>query len=466
MNRPIDRPHVVGVDQALVKEIRDSANVAYERAVRPEMSPADRRQLTQALVQAELAAASRRRAEQGVPPLNVDAEAALEKAVHNAIDGVGRLQSLLDLVGVEDIYVHGSQPVLLRMADGLIREHPPIADTPEDLLAQIQYVAAFHGSRERAFSEANPILDMALPDGSRLSALCGVTNVPIVSIRKHGYTDVTLEDLVQMGMITAAMRRFLVACVQAKQTILISGVPKCGKTTFLRGLTRAIDAYTRFATLETEFELNLHTRPDAPLLLVPVEARLGSVVEKDAAGRPVGELQLSDLLPPVLRHSVELAVYGEVRGPEAYAFLEGANAGLPGSMATLHATDPRRAVSRLVHAAMKAAPQMGTEYMTSMAADGINYIVQLEHFDHSHIGGGSARFCSHIAEVTGVSHDGRTVDMNMIFEPAKNSLDPRGVRSAEGGVQNRLPFDRIGFDLTTMYDGDGWVGELDLGQVG
>lgn len=462
-----DRPGAFGsgIDQALVKEIRDAVNVGYERAVRPQMGPADHRQLTQALVQTELAALARRRGEQGVPPLNVDAEVALEKAVHNAIDGVGRLQALLDITGVEDIYIKGAEKVLLRMADGLIREHPPIAETPEDLLAQVQFLAAYHGSRERPFSDANPILDMNLPDGSRLSALCGVTPVPVVSIRKHQYMDVTLDTLVQMGMITPAMRRFLISCVQAQQTILISGVPKCGKTTFLRALSRAIDPYVRVATLETEYELNLHTRPDAPPLLIPVEARLGST-EKDAHGRAIGQVELATLLPPVLRHSVELAIYGEVRGPEAYAFLKGANAGLPGSMATLHATNPRRAVNRLVHAAMEAAPQMGPEYMTGMAAEGVNYIVQLEHFDHSHIGGGQARFCSHIAEVVGVSNDGRSVDLNMIFEPAKGSLDPRGVRSVEGGVQLRTPFDRIGFDLTSMYDGDGWAGELDLGQAG
>jgi len=467
VTRPAKRPGAcgVGVDQALVKEIRDAVNEAYEKAVRPGMGPADRRQLTQALVQAELVSASRRRAGQGVPQLNVDAEAALERAVHDAIDGLGRLTTLLDIPGVEDIYIKGAEKVRLRMADGLVREHPRIAETPEDLMAQVQFWAAYHGSRERAFSEANPVLDMNLPDGSRLSALCDVTPVPEVTIRKHFYLDVTLDTMVQMGMITPAMHRFLIGCVQAKQTILISGVPKCGKTTFLRALSRAIDGYVRFATLETEFELNLHTRPDASPLLIPVEGRLGSV-EMDAAGRPVGRIELADLLPPVLRHSVELAIYGELRGAEAYAFLKGATAGLPGSMATIHATDPRRAVNRLVAASMEAAPQMGPGYMTRMASEGVNYIVQLERFDHSHIGGGQARFCSHIAEVTGLSNDGMSLDMNMIFEPAKDSLDPRGVRASDGGVQLRTPFDRIGFDLTSMYDGDGWAGDLDLGQAG
>lgn len=56
--------------------------------------------------------------------------------------------------------------------------------------------------------------------------------------------------------------------------------------------------------------------------------------------------------------------------------------------------------------------------------------------------------------------------MNMIFEPARGSLDPRGVRASDGGVQLRTPFDRIGFDLTSMYDGDEWAGDLDLGQAG
>jgi len=319
-------PFAQGVDHAEVLLIRDAVLTAYDTARTPEMSTADLRQLTQALIQAELVAESRRRAEHGVRSLTAAEEVALAKAVDNQINGVGRLQALLDVPDVEDIYIRGSCPVVLRMADKRVLLTDPIADTPEELFAQIQFLAAYHGSRERAFSTANPFLDMQLPDGSRLAAVCDNSPWPVLTIRRHAYVDVTLDDLVSMGSITPSMRRFLGACVQARLTIVVSGMPAAGKTVLLRALARELDDYVRFATLETEFELGLHTIPDRFPLLVPLECRPGSV-ETDAHGHPIGEITLANLLPPVLRHSVTLAIYGEVRGPEAFAFLKGRRSG-------------------------------------------------------------------------------------------------------------------------------------------
>ncbi len=452
------------VDNAVVLRIRDAVLGAYDKTRTPQMGVADLRQLTQALIQAALVAEARRRADAGLPALGVDAELALARAVDNAINGVGRLQTLLDIADVEDIYLRGDAPVVLRMADQRVLVSDPIADTPEDLFAQVQFVASYHGSRERAFTPAHPFLDMPLPDGSRLAAACDLSPWPVVTIRKHPYVDVTLDDLVAMGSITASMRRFLGACVRARQTMVVTGMPKAGKTVMLRALARELDDYVRFATLETEFELGLHKLPGLFPLLVPFEGRSGSV-ELDGAGRPIGEITLENLLPPTLRHSVTLAVYGEIRGGEAYAFLKGANAGLPGSMTTLHANSANDAMDRLVTAAMEGAPGMTPEYLTRLATQAVNYVVHMEHLDHTDIGGGTARFCAQIAEITGVGPTGQVL-MNRIYEPstAEGNTDPRGVRSSP--VQDKMPFTRIGFDLRSIDAGDGWPEALLLGQLG
>jgi pilus assembly protein CpaF len=461
MSVPVDV--AMSVDHAAVLTIRDAVLSAFDKARTPEMSAADLRQLTQALIQTELVVQSRRRTDSGVRALTGDEEVSLARAVDNQINGVGRLQSLLDIPGVEDIYIRGAEPVVLRMADQRVLLSDPIADTAEELFSQVQFLAAYHGSRERAFSPANPSLEMGLPDGSRLAAVCDNSPWPIVTIRRHPFVDITLDDMVEMGSITASMRRFLGACVRARRTIVVSGMPAAGKTVMLRALTRELDDYVRFATLETEFELGLHTIPDRFPLLVPLECRPGSV-ETDASGRPIGEVTLSNLLVWVLRHSVTLAVCGEVRGPEAFAFLKLAGAGLPGSMCTLHANSAQDAMDRLVTAAMEGAPGMSPEYLTRLAAQGVNYVVHMEHLDHSDIGGDSARFCAQIGEIAGAP-EGK-VAMNMIYEPADltGDTDPRGIRSST--VQDTKPFTRIGFDLRTIDGGDTWPDALALGRLG
>jgi pilus assembly protein CpaF len=220
----------------------------------------------------------------------------------------------------------------------------------------------------------------------------------------------------------------------------------------------------RFATLETEFELGLHTLPGRFPLIVPLEARPGSV-ETDAQGRAIGEINLGDLLPPVLRHSVTLAIYGEVRGPEAYAFVKGAGAGLPGSMCTLHAISADDALDRLVTAAMEGAPGQSPEYLTRLVAQSINYVVHMEHLDHTDIGGGAGRFCAQIAEVTSVSPTGK-IAMNLIYEPPRypGATEPRGHRSSP--VEVKGPFERVGFDLRSIDTGDSWLEPLVLGKLG
>lgn len=453
----------VGVDQETVIRVREAVNASFVEQRTPDMGMADQRQLTQALIQAEVGTEARRRAESGVPALNAAAEHALSQAVDNAINGIGKLQNLLDIEGVEDIYIHGAEPVRLRMADGRMLEDEPIADTPDELFAQVQFLAAHHGSRERPFSPANPVLDMALPDGSRLAAVCDLSPWPIVTIRRMAFRDVTLDSLLTpMGSITPAMMRFLKALVTANQVIVVSGAPFSGKTVLLRALTREIDHYVRYATLETEYELGLHRDGNASPLLVPLEGRQGSM-ERDPAGRPMGEITLADLLPPVLRHSITRVIYGEVRGPEAYAFLKGANAGLPGSMTTIHANSAEQAMDRLVTAAMEGAPGMSAEYLTRLAAQGVNYVVHVRRLDHTAIGGSAGRFVAEIGELTGqVSPAGKPA-MNWVFRPAPGSGDPRGV--FEGPPERVEPFQEIGFDLSTLNRDDAWDNTFQLGRL-
>ena len=52
------------------------------------------------------------------------------RAVENAIWGLGRLQELLELPGVEDIHIVGADRPLLRLADGTVRTPAePVADS-------------------------------------------------------------------------------------------------------------------------------------------------------------------------------------------------------------------------------------------------------------------------------------------------------------------------------------------------
>ena len=78
----------------------------------------------------------------------------------------------------------------------------PVASSDADLIAQLQHMAAHHGSAERAFSPAQPLLNMQLPDGSRLAAIRDVVPRPTATIRRHRLVDFTIDDLARAGMLS------------------------------------------------------------------------------------------------------------------------------------------------------------------------------------------------------------------------------------------------------------------------
>ncbi|RZT85564.1 Flp pilus assembly CpaF family ATPase [Pseudonocardia sediminis] len=417
---------------------------------RDRLDPADQRQIMLAWIQTELDIEARRRIADGEQQLDPDVERTIAHTVENTVWGLGRIQALLDLPGVEDIHIIGCETPVLRLTDGSIRQaESPIADTDADLVQQLQHIAAHHGSSERAFSPAQPCLNMQLPDGSRLAAMREVVPRPVVTIRKHRLVDVQLHDLVRLGTVSPVIGRFLATLVKAKQSTLVTGMPACGKTTMLRALAREIDPRERFATLETEFELNLHRLPQRPPLLYAAECRAGSTERDPSTGRPAGEMTLSDLLHQTLRMSVTRVIVGEVRGAEALPMLEAMNAGMPGSMCTLHAGSASDAFERLVTATMKGAGSGWSDaFVTRLAAQGIDYVVHLRHTTTPE--GRRTRFVSEIAEVTSVGENGG-VAMNRIFAPKGN--DPRGVFQLL--PQNRRPFDEVGMDLGFLHGTEG-----------
>ena len=449
------------VDRALTERIR--AAVVEQLGRRPDrerLELADQRQLVRAWIEDQLGVETRRRLGRGQPALHREEEAVVAQEVENLIWGLGRVQTLLDRRDVEDIHIVGAQRPILRLRDGtLVPAGSPVADSDEDLIAQLQHLAAHHGGAERAFSPAQPLLNMQLPDGSRLAAIRDVVPHPTVTIRRHHLVDVTLDELAARGMLSRGMVGFLRGVVRARRSILVTGMPASGKTTLLRALAREVPAAERVATLETEFELGLHRLAATPPAWLAMECRPGSTELDPTTGRRAGEITLSDLLHHTLRMSVTRVIIGEVRGAEALPMLEAMNAGMPGSMCTLHAGSASDAMERLVTAAMKgAAAGWSDGFVTRLATQGIDYVVHLRHVPHHRWG--PVRFIAEIAEVTDVTETGK-VAMNRIFAPAaaqeRAGADPRG--RFVMAPQLRWPFDEAGVDLGCLWspDVDAWT---------
>ena len=368
-----------GVDWQLVASLRAKASDQLSQAVAADRGRLDRtgqQELGRAIVLELIDTAMVDRVNEGSGSMSPADQSQLAHAVFDSLFRLGRLQPLVDDDRIENIIITGHDRVLLELIDGSLLEGPPVADSDEDLIDFLVFLASRSEVNARGFSEAQPRLHLRLDGGSRLAAAAWVTPRPSVVIRRHRLMEVTLEDLVDLQMLTPVAASFLSAAVKARRSIVVSGCQGAGKTTLVRALCAEIDPLEAIGTFETEYELHLHELPDRHRIVHPWEARPGSG-ERGADGRQAGEFTLDEALVDSFRFNLSRQIVGEVRGKEIWAMIKAMESGT-GSISTTHASDAVAAIRKLVTCAMEAGPHVTQALATSKLASTIDVIVHLD----------------------------------------------------------------------------------------
>lgn len=144
--------------------------------------------------------------------------------------------------------------------------------------------------------------------------------------------------------------------------ILISGGTSSGKTTVARSLIEMMLPYERLITIE-----------DAQELFPPHRNQVGLVTErKEKSARSP-----SKLLESCLRMRPDRIILGEIRGVEAYDFLEAINTGHPGAVTTIHADSPALAFDRLALMVMRSGIKMSHGEVIAYAKRTIDLVIQV-----------------------------------------------------------------------------------------
>lgn len=368
-----------GVDWQLVAALRAKASDQLSQAVaadRGRLDKSGQQELGRAIVLELIDTAMVDRVNDGSASMSAADQSRLAHAVFDSLFRLGRLQPLVDDDRIENIIITGHDRVLLELVDGSLLEGPPVADSDEDLIDFLVFLASRSEVNARGFSEAQPRLHLRLDGGSRLAAAAWVTPRPSVVIRRHRLMEVRLEDLVDRQMLTPVAASFLSAAVSARKSIIVSGCQGAGKTTLVRALCAEIDPLEAIGTFETEYELHLHELPDRHRIVHPWEARPGSG-ERGADGRQAGEFTLDEALVDSFRFNLARQIVGEVRGKEIWAMIKAMESGT-GSISTTHASDAVAAVRKLVTCAMEAGPHVTQALATSKLAATVDLIVHLD----------------------------------------------------------------------------------------
>jgi len=286
---------------------------------------------------------------------------AVYEALRRDVLGAGPLEPLLRLPGVTDVLVNGPDQVFVDRGAGLEATGVRFADD-ESVRRLAQRLAAMAGRR---LDDAEPFVDLRLPDGSRCHAVLAPVSRPgtSISLRVPPARALTLDELVATGTVDTEGAALLRAVVESRVAFLVSGGTGSGKTTLLAALLSLVDPAERLVLVEDASEL----RPDHPHV-VALEGRPANV-------EGAGAIELRTLVRQALRMRPDRLVVGEVRGAEVVDLLAALNTGHEGGCGTVHANSAADVPARLEALALAAGLDRAATH--SQLASGVASVVHL-----------------------------------------------------------------------------------------
>tara|TARA_Y100000310_G_scaffold312849_1_gene360581 strand:+ start:631 stop:2220 length:1590 start_codon:yes stop_codon:yes gene_type:complete len=255
--------------------------------------------------------------------------------------GLGKIEPLMSDYHIEDIECNGEgHPIYV--------VHRKFRNLKTDIIynkrkALSNFIEKLAQKTGQYISYASPMLDGALPDGSRVNATYAEdisSRGPTFTIRKFTKVPWTPTQMLQLKTLSPEILAYLWLLIEHEQNIMIIGGTSSGKTTLLNALTFFIPPQARIVSIEDTRELNLeHSN------WLPSVAR-GGVGLSNLVGEKYGEVTLFNLLKESFRQNPDYVIVGEIRGEEAYVLFQGMASGHP-SFGTMHADSVDTMIKRL-----------------------------------------------------------------------------------------------------------------------
>lgn len=285
---------------------------------------------------------------------------------------------------VTDIWINRPGELWTESIGGGIERHEE-AQLEESLLPRLSRQVAAFGSQ--GVSRSQPILSAALPDGSRIQVVAppATRGGHVIAIRRHVSSDLSLSDWEDREAFAGLgagegepgrerqwqalgakdAPKALREAVRDRRNIIVSGGTSTGKTTFLNALLAEIPAYERLVLIEDTEELK-----------APHENLVGLIAARGSLSEAA--INAEDLLIAALRLRPDRIILGELRGVEAFTFLRAVNTGHPGSMTTIHADTPHRAIEQLALLVLQTGSRLSRDDVRHYVRESIDVFVQLE----------------------------------------------------------------------------------------
>lgn len=256
----------------------------------------------------------------------------LRRSVFDYLYGYGILQPLIEDEAISDIDIPRYDFITYK-TKGITKKSPLVFENESAFNRFCKMLIIRHGGIINDVDNHCRISDVK--NRLRVNVCIPPRNVygTSMNIRKHAMGTLSLQQLMDLGMLDEVVFEILSKNIKSNRSILICGKGAAGKTTLLRAVIEAGDELERMLICETDTELY----PQKKSVIV-------QYLKKNAFGGK--KVTLSDLIREGLTMHLDTYCIGEIIGDEAWDFVK---AGYTDHriLGTIHASGCEDAIQRL-----------------------------------------------------------------------------------------------------------------------
>jgi pilus assembly protein CpaF len=328
----------------------------------------------------------------GELPKYIDQDTLIKETLNEAL-ALGPLEDLLADEKVDEIIIDRRDRVVVGK-DGVMRGSGKAFSSDDVFEKVVKRLVAEAGSQ---IDDADPIVDLRMRDGTRLTAAVSpvaARGACIVLKKPTGQTP-QLADLVSSGTLSTGMADFLATAIAARRNILVCGGPGSGKTAVVAAIASASPPGERVVSIEEIAELAI-ARDE----WIQLETRVGHGKHS--------EVDLGHLLETALRLAPDRLVVGEVRGRESMSLVSALNSSIDGAVVGMTGEGATAALNRLATLSRVAAKGGSDAAIRELVASSFEIVLHVVRFAD-----GAIRVHS-IEEIVGYTD--QTFDTHVLFQ--------------------------------------------------